>query len=70
MFLGFLKDGGTRSRYAVSESGIGYVLLKLKHGEDRQYRVAELFARCMIVRDEMHKSEKEGAVVGLATELP
>lgn len=42
-----------------------YVFLARPHGEDRQYRVAELAARCFVARG---LEPEKATVVGIATE--
>lgn len=69
-FRGFMDEIGNRARFVVSESGTGYVFLKRRHGEERRLRTIELLARCIVVRDDMERSGKNGPVVGLATEVP
>ena len=54
------------SRTLISpESNIAYVFLAKPHGEDRQYRVAELGGRCFVVRGLQQNCK---TVIGIATE--
>lgn len=65
-FLEFLKNSkGTRARIVPSPSEVTYMFLNCPHGEDRQYRVAELGNRCFIARG-IYKNNK--TVIGIATE--
>lgn len=64
-FMRLAIKGEVRSRPIPSPSGISYVFLACPHGEDREYRKAELGCRCCIVRG-MYPDNK--TVVGIATE--
>jgi hypothetical protein len=64
-FVDQSSAGKVRSRMLESPSGIVYVFLALPHGEDRQFRVAELGTRCFVARG-LHPERK--TVIGLATE--
>lgn len=67
-FLEFLKLSSqkkVRSRMVTSPSGILYVFLAAPFDEDRQFRAAELGARCFIARG-LNPDFK--TVVGIATE--
>ena len=54
-----------RARMAPGNSDVTYVFLAMPHGEDRQYRVAELFGRCFVA---CGLNQERKVVVGLATE--
>jgi hypothetical protein len=69
-FFDFLGKADSRARMMVADSGVGYVFLKEKHGEERKYRAAEIHARCFVMRDELDKQGKSGIVIGIATEVP
>ncbi len=60
-----LLGGRVSSRALQSLSGTAYVFLALNRGEDRQYRVAELAARCKIARGQFRDAS---TVVGIASE--
>ncbi len=64
-FLDLTKAKKVRSRVVPSLSGTQYVFLACPHGEDREFRLAELAARCFVVRGLNPNSE---LVVGIATE--
>ena len=49
-FMELASQQKVRSRVVPSPSGILYVLLACPHGEDREYRVAELAERCFVIR--------------------
>ena len=53
------------SRVTPSPSGRLYVLLACPHGEDREYRVAELAGRCFVIRG---LNSDCTTVIGIATE--
>jgi hypothetical protein len=58
-FREFMDEVNNRARFVVSESGTGYVFLK-RHGEERRLRTIELLARCIVVRDDMERSGRNG----------
>jgi len=64
-FMRAAGKGEVRSRTIPSPSGVSYVFQACPHGEDREYRKAELGCRCFIVRG-MYPNNK--TVVGIATE--
>jgi len=64
-FRDFMDDKEIDSRTLTSPSGVAYVFLKQPHSEDREYRKAELVARCYVVRDKMTLANP---VIGIATE--
>jgi hypothetical protein len=68
MFMEFMELANSqkvRSRVAPSPSGILYVFLACPHGEDREYRVAELAGRCFVIRG---LNSDCTTVIGIATE--
>jgi len=66
-FLRLAADGEIKARCLTASSGIQYVFLATSHDEDREYRTAELAARCLVARS----NESAGPiVVGIATEKP
>jgi hypothetical protein len=58
-------EGKVRARMVRSMSGIVYVFLAVQRDEDRQYRIAELSARCFAAH--LHHRDAR-IIVGLATE--
>jgi hypothetical protein len=64
-FYDLSRQKKVRARMALGNSNVSYVFLALPHSEDRKYRTAELFGRCLVARG-LHK--ERSAVVGLATE--
>ena len=64
-FYELARQKKVMSRMALGNSGVTYVFLAMPHGEDRQYRVAELVGRCFVARG---LNQERKAVVGLATE--
>lgn len=68
MFMEFMELANqqkVRSRVVPSPSGILYVFLACPHGEDREYRVAELAGRCFVIRG---LNSDCTTVIGIATE--
>lgn len=66
-FLEMSRSQGVRARMISSLSGVRYVFLAHPHGEDRQYRMAELAARCFVARG---LDPNGRTVIGIATERP
>ncbi len=64
-FYDLSRQKKVRSRMALGYSGVIYVFLAMPHGEDREFRTAELSGRCLVARG-LHK--ECSTVVGLATE--
>ncbi len=64
-FLELTQTRNVRSRVVPASSGVNYVFLVHPHGGDREYRMAELAARCFVVRGLKPESE---LAVGIATE--
>jgi len=64
-FMELASQQKIRSRVTPSPSGILYVFLACPHGEDRNYRVAELAARCFVIRG---LNPDHTTVIGIATE--
>jgi hypothetical protein len=67
-FMQFMKLASAkkvRARMFRSLSEVVYVFLACPHGEDRQFRVAELGLRCIIARS---KFPNNPTIVGIATE--
>jgi hypothetical protein len=64
-FYELARQKEVRSRMAPSASGVIYVFLAIPHGQDRKYREAELFFRCLVARG-LH--QERTTIVGLATE--
>jgi hypothetical protein len=64
-FMDLTETKQRRARYTISPSGIGYVFLATPHGHDRESRMAELSARCFVVRG---LNQHIKTVVGIATE--
>lgn len=64
-FMELASQQKVRSRVVPSPSGILYVLLACPHGEDREYRVAELAERCFVIRG---LNSDSTTVIGIATE--
>lgn len=64
-FMELASQQEVRSRVVPSPSGILYVLLACPHGEDREYRVAELAERCFVIRG---LNSDSTTVIGIATE--
>jgi hypothetical protein len=68
MFIEFMELASQQkviSRVTPSPSGRLYVLLACLHGEDREYRVAELAGRCFVIRG---LNSDCTTVIGIATE--
>ena len=66
-FLRLAAEGEIKARSLTASSGVQYVFLAASHYEAREYRAAELAARCLVARS------KDGVgpiVVGIATEKP
>jgi hypothetical protein len=61
----FISDK-IRGRMVRSSSGVVYVFVALSRDEDREYRRAELMARCYVVRSQF--KDEACMVVGIATE--
>jgi hypothetical protein len=66
-FMAFFESPKMRARMIMTERST-YVFLKTPHGEDREYRKAELAARVWIAKDQAHQQGRDGPVVGIATE--
>ncbi len=64
-FMDLASQKKVRSRMLVSPGGVVYVLVATPHGEDRQFRVAELGNRCFVARG---LNRDRTTVIGLATE--
>ncbi|MFH1940708.1 MAG: hypothetical protein ABIL68_01290, partial [bacterium] len=64
-FYELAREKEVRSRIALGHSDVTYVFLAMPHGEDRKYRKAELFGRCLVARG-LH--QERSTVIGLATE--
>lgn len=64
-FYELARQGKVRSRMALGNSNVTYVFLAMPHGEDREYRRAELGGRCLVARG---LNKARNTVVGLATE--
>ncbi len=64
-FYELTREKRVRSRMALGSSDVTYVFLAMPHGEDREYRKAELFGRCLVARG-LH--QERSTVIGLATE--
>jgi hypothetical protein len=60
-----LLGGQVRSRMLQSMSGVTYVMLAADRKQDREWRIAELAARCTIARARIPESS---TVVGIASE--
>ena len=60
-----LLGNQVRARMTQSMSGIGYVVLAADRDQDRQYRIAELTARCTIARAKIPGAR---TIVGIASE--
>jgi hypothetical protein len=60
-----LLGGQVRSRMLQSMSGVTYVMLAADRKQDREWRIAELAARCTIARVRIPESS---TVVGIASE--
>ena len=64
-FLELTKTKKVKSRVVSSLSEVNYIFLACPHSEDRKYRMAELAARCFIVRG---LNPEKKLVIGIATE--
>ena len=64
-FIELASQQKVRSRKMSSPSGILYVFLACPHGKDRKYRVAELCARCFVIKG---LNPDHTTVIGIATE--
>ena len=67
-FIEFLELSGSRevrARIVPSLSGVQYVFLACSHDEERKRRLAELAARCFVVRG---LKREQSLVIGIATE--
>lgn len=64
-FWDFIKKSAVRSRAVSAESGVSYVFLAVPQETDRELRIAELKARCHVVREQIPDNS---IVLGLATE--
>jgi len=64
-FFELSRENKLRSRMALGNSDVTYVFLAMPHGEDRGYRKAELFGRCLVARG---LNQERKIVIGLATE--
>lgn len=64
-FIRLNAESKIRSRCVLCNSGICYVFLACPHEEERKYRLAELAARCHIIRG-LYQNYK--TVIGIATE--
>lgn len=64
-FMSLATANRVRARHTVSPSGVAYVFLAVPRDVDRKARVAELAARCWVVRGMQPECT---TVVGLATE--
>jgi hypothetical protein len=64
-FMDLAAEDKVRSRKMQSPSGVVYVFLACPHGEDRQYRMAELGLRCFVARGVTPRCT---TVIGVATE--
>jgi hypothetical protein len=64
-FYELAREKKVRSRMVLGSSDVTYVFLAIPHGQDRKYREAELFFRCVVARG-LH--QERSTVVGLATE--
>ena len=66
-FLELSRTHKFRSRIIPSFSGINYVIRAHPRSDDREYRVAELAARCHVARG---LNKEATTVIDLATEIP
>jgi hypothetical protein len=64
-FYELAHQGKVRSRMALGNSNVTYVFLAMPHGEDREYRKAELAGRCLVARG---LNKARNTVIGVATE--
>jgi len=64
-FYELARQKKVRSRMALGNSNTTYVFLAMPHGEDREYRKAELGGRCLVARG---LNKDRNTVIGLATE--
>ena len=64
-FYELARQAKVRSRMALGDSNTTYVFLCTPHGEDREYRKAELGGRCLVARGLI---KDRNTVIGLATE--
>jgi hypothetical protein len=64
-FFELARQEKVRSRMALGNSNTTYVFLCMPHGEDREYRKAELGGRCLVARGLI---KDRNTVIGLATE--
>jgi len=64
-FYELARQAKVRSRMALGDSNTTYVFLCMPHGEDREYRKAELSGRCLVARGLI---KDRNTVIGLATE--
>ncbi len=64
-FYELARQEKVRSRMALGNSDVTYVFLAMPHGEDRDYRKAELGGRCLVARG---LNKDRNTVIGLATE--
>lgn len=64
-FFELARQEKVRSRTALGYSNVTYVFLVMPHGEDREYRKAELWGRCLVARG---LNKDRNTVIGLAIE--
>ena len=64
-FYELAREKKVRSRMALGNSDVTYVFLAVPHDEDRNFRKAELFSRCLVARG-LHQDRS--TVIGLTTE--
>lgn len=64
-FYELARQEKVKSRMALGNSDVTYVFLAMPHGEDREYRKAELGGRCLVARG---LNKDRNTVIGLATE--